>query len=38
MGNPMNPLIWTSKSVRKITAEVVASRGKGHYSASGLIS
>ena len=28
MGNPMNPLIWTSKSVRKITAEVVASTGK----------
>lgn len=24
MGNPMNPLIWTSKSVRKITAELVA--------------
>jgi len=24
MGDPMNPLIWTSKSVRKITAELVA--------------
>jgi len=22
MGNPMNPLIWTSKSIRKITAEL----------------
>jgi len=25
MGDPMNPLIWTSKSVRKITAELVAA-------------
>jgi transposase len=24
MGNPMNPLIWTSKSIRKITAELLA--------------
>jgi hypothetical protein len=24
MGNPMNPLIWTSKSIRKITAELSA--------------
>lgn len=24
MGNPMNPLIWTSKSIRKITAELFA--------------
>jgi len=23
MGNPMNPLIWTSKSIRKITAELL---------------
>ena len=28
MGNPMNPLIWTSKSVRKITTELVASNFK----------
>jgi transposase len=26
MGDPMNPLIWTSKSVRRISAELVASR------------
>jgi Rhodopirellula transposase DDE domain len=24
MGDPMNPLIWTSKSIRKITAELLA--------------
>jgi hypothetical protein len=24
MGNPMNPLIWTSKSIRKITVELLA--------------
>jgi len=24
MGNPMNPLIWTSKSIRKITSELLA--------------
>jgi hypothetical protein len=23
MGNPINPLIWTSKSIRKITAELL---------------
>ena len=28
MGDPMNPLIWTSKSVRKITAELVALKYK----------
>lgn len=28
MGDPMNPLIWTSKSVRKITAELVALQYK----------
>ena len=25
MGDPTNPLLWTSKSVRKITAELAAS-------------
>ena len=28
MGNPTNPLIWTSKSARKITAELVAANYK----------
>lgn len=28
LGDPINPLIWTSKSVRKITAELVASNYK----------
>jgi hypothetical protein len=28
MGNPMNPLLWTSKSIRKITAELLVLRYK----------
>jgi hypothetical protein len=28
MGNPMNPLIWTSKSIRKITAELLVLQYK----------